>query len=32
MQLKSIKHVHKKFFKNLDIIVIGDFYQSLIHL
>jgi hypothetical protein len=27
IQLRSIKHVHNKFFKNLDIIVIGDFYQ-----
>jgi hypothetical protein len=32
LQLKSIKCVHTKFFGNLDVIIIGDFYQvQLIH-
>jgi hypothetical protein len=27
LQLRSIKPIHTKFFKNLDVIIIGDFYQ-----
>jgi hypothetical protein len=27
MQLRSIKHAHNKFFRNFDIIIIGDYYQ-----
>jgi hypothetical protein len=32
LRLRSIKHVHTKFFGNLDAIIIGDFYQvQLVH-
>ncbi len=27
IQLRSIKRVHTNFFGNLDVIIIGDFYQ-----
>jgi hypothetical protein len=27
IQLRSIKHIHTKFFGNLDVIITGDFYQ-----
>jgi hypothetical protein len=29
-RLGSIKHVQKKFFGGVDIIMIGDFYQTLL--
>jgi len=26
-RLRSIKHIHTKFFGNFDVIIVGDFYQ-----